>query len=171
MTTIYTIGYEGVDIDRFLATLNIAGVKTLADVRDVPLSRKKGFSKNVLRAHLAEAGIDYIHFRSLGDPKPGREAARRGDFDNFRKIFGAHIEGHEAQAALRDLARTARRSLTCMMCFERSPIHCHRSIVAEHLLTFSYTKFDLFVDRLDYYEQNPEKLPSNHTSEGLAAAE
>jgi hypothetical protein len=49
--TLYTIGYEGADVDRFLATLADAGVATVADVRAVALSRKKGFSKNQLRAH------------------------------------------------------------------------------------------------------------------------
>jgi uncharacterized protein (DUF488 family) len=46
MTTLYTIGYEGTDIDRFVATLKAVGVQLLADVRALPLSRKRGFSKN-----------------------------------------------------------------------------------------------------------------------------
>jgi uncharacterized protein (DUF488 family) len=34
----YTIGYEGARVDAFVATLQRAGVETLIDVRDVPLS-------------------------------------------------------------------------------------------------------------------------------------
>jgi uncharacterized protein (DUF488 family) len=45
MTQIYTIGYEGTDIERFVRTLKIVGVEQPVDVRAVPLSRKKGFSK------------------------------------------------------------------------------------------------------------------------------
>ena len=45
MTTVFTIGYEGTDIDRIVATLQAVGVKVLADVRAVAVSRKKGFSK------------------------------------------------------------------------------------------------------------------------------
>jgi hypothetical protein len=41
MTTLYTIGYEGTDIDRFVATLKAVGVHLLADVRALPLSRKR----------------------------------------------------------------------------------------------------------------------------------
>ena len=76
MTTVYTLGYEGTDIDKVVATLQAVGVKVLADVRAVALSRKKGFSKNALRTRLEAEGIAYVHLVELGDPKPGREAAR-----------------------------------------------------------------------------------------------
>jgi uncharacterized protein (DUF488 family) len=76
MTTVYTIGYEGTDIDKMLATLKAVGVDVLADVRAVALSRKKGFSKTALRTRLEAEGIAYAHFVELGDPKAGRGAAR-----------------------------------------------------------------------------------------------
>lgn len=60
MKTVYTIGYEGTDIERFVKTLTAVGVEAVADVRAVPLSRKKGFSKNSLREHLESAGIKYL---------------------------------------------------------------------------------------------------------------
>jgi len=171
MSTIYTIGYEGTDIERFVRTLKTVGVTTLADVRDLPLSRKRGFSKNALRNHLEIEGINYIHLKQLGDPKAGREAARRKDFAGFRRIFEHHISTAESNSALRDLSRIARGSRTCMMCFERNPIHCHRTIVAQRLAAFGYVAFDLFVDHLDSYEQHPDRLPSDHFSQSIAAAE
>jgi uncharacterized protein (DUF488 family) len=51
----------------------------LADVRAVPLSRRPGFSKNILGNGLREAGIDYINLKALGAPPEGREAARKHD--------------------------------------------------------------------------------------------
>ncbi len=78
MSVVYTIGYEGTDIDRFVATLKAVGVRRLADVRALALSRKKGFSKRSLAARLKAEGIDHIHLVGLGDPKTGREAARAG---------------------------------------------------------------------------------------------
>ncbi len=65
--TIFTIGYEGTDIDRFVATLVEVGIELLVDVRAVTVSRKKGFSKNGLRARLEAEGIQYVHLRGLGD--------------------------------------------------------------------------------------------------------
>ena len=66
MTTLYTIGYEGTDIDRFVATLKAVGVYLLADVRALPLSRKKGFSKNGLRVRIEREGMEYVHLGALG---------------------------------------------------------------------------------------------------------
>ena len=47
---IFTIGYEGATQDEVIAALQEAGVARVIDVRAVPLSRKPGFSKNVLAA-------------------------------------------------------------------------------------------------------------------------
>ncbi|MDN3712169.1 DUF488 domain-containing protein [Paracoccus cavernae] len=100
MSVVYTIGYESTDIDRFVRTLSLAGIQVLADVRAVTVSRKKGFSKTKLAERLNAEGIEYRHFRELGDPKPGREAARAGDFRKFREIYGAHFSRIESQTDL-----------------------------------------------------------------------
>ena len=72
---IFTIGYEGATQAEAIARLQKARVKRVIDVRAVPLSRRPGFSKNVLKAGLAEAGIDYVNLKGLGTPAEGREAA------------------------------------------------------------------------------------------------
>ncbi len=51
--TIATIGYEGSTIEDFVAALRHASINVLIDVRELPLSRKKGFSKNQLAGVLA----------------------------------------------------------------------------------------------------------------------
>jgi uncharacterized protein (DUF488 family) len=84
---LFTIGYERAAISDLIATLREVGVGALIDVRDLPVSRKRGFSKRALGQRLEEVGIRYIHLRDLGGPKPGREAARRGDFEQFERIF------------------------------------------------------------------------------------
>ena len=133
MKTVYTIGYEGADLAAFLFTLRLAGIETLVDVRDRPLSRKRGFSKSALGAALSTVGISYLHMPALGDPKPGREAARRGDYRLFREIFGRQMASAPAQEALAALEELARRKNICLLCFERDPRHCHRGIIADHL--------------------------------------
>lgn len=131
MTTLHTIGYERCSIEDFISTLTRAGISTLIDIRDVPISRKRGFSKRILAECLAERGIAYVHLRELGDPKPGREAARRGDIPGFQKIFRSHLAGEEAQDGLAVALKIAIGSASCLLCFEREPACCHRSIVAE----------------------------------------
>lgn len=128
-----TIGYEGASLEDFLKTLEAADVSLIADIRELPISRKRGFAKTRLSKALEERGIGYIHLRALGDPKSGREAARNGNFDLFREIFTKHLKTEEARIALTELQRIADSQLVCLLCYERDPKHCHRSIVAERI--------------------------------------
>lgn len=130
---IFTIGYEKSTIDEFVDRLADAEIEVLVDVRELPLSRKKGFSKNGLNAAVLKAGIDYLHVKALGDPKPGREAARAGNHALFVEIFTQHIDGENAQLALNELADTVKGKRVCLTCFERHHEGCHRKIVAERL--------------------------------------
>jgi hypothetical protein len=49
----------------------------------------------------------------------------------MRRIFGAHLAGLEAQAALAALADEAGRGTICLLCLEADPARCHRTLVAE----------------------------------------
>ena len=130
MTELATIGYEGSAIEDFIATLKLANIEILLDVREIPLSRKKGFSKNALALAVENAGLRYVHLRALGDPKPGREAARRGEYDLFKRIFTAHMETKPSQNALEEAIVLVGIARVCLLCFERDHACCHRSIVA-----------------------------------------
>lgn len=128
--TLYTIGYEGSDIGEFLDTLVACEVKQVLDIRDVPASRKPGFSKSSLMAALDARDIGYCHIKALGDPKPGRDAMRRGDYSAFVEIFTDHLASEPAQDALRIAIERASMHTSVLLCFERSPKECHRTIVA-----------------------------------------
>ncbi len=171
MSIIFTVGYEGTDIERFVQTLKAVGVRQLADLRAVAVSRKAGFSKKKLAARLAEEDIQYLHFVSLGDPKPGRDAARVYEFDRFKAIYDAHIKTDAAQTALRDLVDTVQTAPTCLLCFERDPETCHRTIVAHEVFEETgFRIFDLFADDPDRYVRNTAKLPRFHFGESVTAA-
>ncbi|KAA2238162.1 DUF488 domain-containing protein [Salinarimonas soli] len=143
--TIFTIGYEGADPERFAAALDHAGVAVLADVRAVALSRKRGFSKNALRANLLAGGMAYEHFVALGTPKAGREAARAGDAAGLRAVYETQLATPEAQDAFADLETLARQRPICLMCFERDPALCHRRMLAERLEGLGFRTVDLTV--------------------------
>jgi uncharacterized protein (DUF488 family) len=134
MKKLFTIGYEGCKPSDLFGMLRESGVKLLIDVRDVPISRKPGFSKTALADGLDGEGIAYLHLRGLGDPKPGRIAAREGRFSDFRKIFGAHLLTTAAQQALGDAVTAASKSIACLLCFEQDHINCHRCIVADSMV-------------------------------------
>jgi len=130
MNRLATIGYEGDTQAGVIGRLVGAGVKTLVDVRAVAASRRAGFSKTVLAASLAEAGIAYVHLRALGTPKPGRDAARAGRTAEMKEIFTAHMREPDAMAALLQAEAIARNSPSCLLCFEADHTRCHRAVLA-----------------------------------------
>jgi uncharacterized protein (DUF488 family) len=134
MRKIATIGYEQTSQDHVLGALENAGIDLLVDVRAVTASRRAGFAKRQLSAGLAEAGIDYLHLRGLGTPAAGREAVRRGQYQEMRRIYERQLETPEAQADLARLAALVEGGTRiCLLCYERRPEHCHRRIVTERL--------------------------------------
>lgn len=128
-----TIGYEGARPDDFVATLRLVDVQMVIDIRDRAQSRRPGFSKTALRDNLEEHGIGYVHLKELGDPKDGRDAARSGEMDKFRKIYAAVLETKQASDALNQIAELAKGMNVCLLCYERDHRECHRKIVADHL--------------------------------------
>lgn len=130
---ITTIGYEKANLSDFVRTLEFCEIDILVDIRDRAQSRRPGFSKSALAAAVGDAGIEYVHYKALGDPKEGRDAARSGNFDLFREIFLEVMETEAAQAAFTEVKELAKNYNICLMCYERDQKECHRKIVADQL--------------------------------------
>jgi len=127
--TIYTIGYEATTMEAFLAALTAAGIERVIDVRALPLSRRPGFSKNSLAATLKDAGIEYVHLKALGTPKPGRDAAKKGDWRTMEAVYAGQLHLPEAQAQAAQMRDLASEKRSALLCFERDPQHCHRTML------------------------------------------
>jgi uncharacterized protein (DUF488 family) len=133
-TTVYTSGYEQHATAESLAkALKHAGIERLVDVRQLPLSRRRGFSKTALAECLAKKQIEYVHVRELGNPKPYRDLYRSGRVNEGKRAYRKHLRGG-SQNALADLADALRETTTCLLCVEHSHEVCHRSVIVEALL-------------------------------------
>jgi uncharacterized protein (DUF488 family) len=127
--TLFTFGYEGHAIDGFIARLKKAGVTVVVDVRELPLSRKKGFSKTVFATMLTKAGIAYRHEPVLGCPKPIRNQYKSdGNWQRYEKAFNNYLATQATAVA--ELAKFSKISRACLVCFEADFNFCHRSLVA-----------------------------------------
>src|SRR5437667_1363444 len=115
---LFSIGYEKALLKDVLATLTEAGVATLLDVRDRPISRRPGFSKRQLAAAIEEAGMRYVHLAALGTPPEGRLAGRRREWDRFWAIVEEKLTRPEAELDLRRAADIARTAPACLLCYE-----------------------------------------------------
>ena len=129
MMRIFTIGYEATTVGEFIAALQDAGVKRVIDVRALPLSRRPGFSKTALRGALEESGIEYVHLRALGTPADGRAAARAGRHADLERIYAGQLELPEAIAQSAQMLALAREKASALLCMEREPAHCHRTLL------------------------------------------
>jgi uncharacterized protein (DUF488 family) len=128
-----TIGYERATQAAVIDCLKRAGVEVLVDVRAVASSRRAGFSKTLLAASLAEAGIDYVHLRGLGTPKAGRQAVRAGRLEEMHRIYEAHLAEPEALLQLGVAVDIVRERRAALLCYEADAAHCHRRVVAQRL--------------------------------------
>lgn len=126
--TLYTSGYQGLNIGQFIARLQAAGIETLVDIRATPYSRKPDFSKQALADHLEAVGIAYRHIPALGCPKPIRDAYG-GDHVHYEQHFKRYLATQ--QHAVEALTAFSQTTQACLLCFEADHRDCHRSLVAE----------------------------------------
>jgi uncharacterized protein (DUF488 family) len=131
--TLYTIGYEGINIDAFIECLRNNNIKVLADVRQSPHSRKPGFSQKKLKERADTSGIVYKHFQFLGCPVDIRDAySTSGDWNVYCKNYNLYLKKHPE--AIDEVLPYIRNFSCALMCFEADPNRCHRSLIAQVII-------------------------------------
>ncbi len=140
---IYTIGYEGVNKKSFMAWLVNHKIDIVADIRQRPQSRKKGFSKNGLRESLSENEIEYLGFPSLGVPKEMRDELKSsGNYKSFFKKYQESLTSKNQEInELFSKIKSGKR--IALLCFEHDPNKCHRIILAEQIRKLSKNGFEV----------------------------
>lgn len=130
----FTIGYEGVSLEKYLNKLIVNDVKLLVDVRKNSFSMKYGFSKSQLQNACEGIGIKFIHIPQLGIESHERKELNsltdyKNLFDNYKKTTLLENEFYLNQ--LKELCKEYGR--VAITCFEREVCMCHRGIVAKEL--------------------------------------
>lgn len=124
--TLFTLGYEGLAMEQFLATLAANGIERVIDIRELPLSRRRGFSKTPLREALEAAGIEYRHLREAGNPfRSEKDRIPRAE---LLARYRVHLNA--SRATVTAVAEAARDRCSALLCFEHDHRTCHRSILA-----------------------------------------
>lgn len=129
-TALYSVGYQGRTAEQLVATVRLAGVDVVLDVRLNPISRKPGLSKRQLAALLAEAGIEYLHEPLLGNPRDNRDGFRDEQPQAARSRFAQRLSD-VAHGALLELVHRARNMNVALLCYEADARHCHRQVICE----------------------------------------
>jgi len=137
MATIFSVGHGNRSSEALLELLSTSGIRRVVDVRAVPRSRRHPhFGYGPLGAALQAAGMEY---EWRGKPLGGlRRAANDSRHAGLRepafRAFATHMEGTAFRAAAAGLAAAAAQRNTCIMCAERDPAQCHRSLIADWLV-------------------------------------
>jgi uncharacterized protein (DUF488 family) len=134
---IYSVGHGNRSSAAFLELLSGAGVQRLVDVRAVPRSRRHPhFGYGPLGASLETEGIAYDwQGKVLGGLRRNDDDSRHPGLNEpaFR-AYASHMESATFRACAQALAHAALGGRTCMMCAERDPSQCHRSLIADWLV-------------------------------------
>lgn len=124
--TLFTIGHSTHPVEHFIALLKKHGVQTVCDVRSVPYSQHNPqFNRESLKKQLRAAGVSYVFL--------GREMGARSDnpacYIDGKVQYNCLVDEPIFQQGLRRLRKGIEGFRVALMCAERDPLTCHRTIL------------------------------------------
>ncbi len=148
MDELVTVGVYGYDAEHFFRALLDARVDTFCDIRRRRAVRghEYAFANSArLQARLAELGIRYLHLLDLAPSDALRKSQQAVDHDQHTprrqrtELSPAFVHGY-AETVLAGfdsqdfVARVGPNAHTvALLCVEREPAACHRSLLAQRL--------------------------------------
>jgi hypothetical protein len=155
--TVFTIGHSTHSAEAFINLLRAHGVSAVADVRSTPAStRIPQFNQQALHRTLKEAGVNYAFL--------GKELGGRPDdpscYVESRVEYAVLAKTAAFQVGLDRVVKGAERHRIALLCAEKDPLTCHRTIlVARHLVTRGLAVAHILDDgRLEQHEAALERL-------------
>ncbi|MBD3277588.1 MAG: DUF488 family protein [Candidatus Aegiribacteria sp.] len=142
--TLFTIGYEGRNIEEYLDLLKRNMVTLVIDVRRNPVSRKRGFSKNRMREALSSEGIEYMHFPQLGIESKKRKGLKsKSDYLELFSWYENEVLPNEHDALTEIISILNKYERVALTCYESDYTYCHRSSVSSKLTEIADQEPDL----------------------------
>lgn len=134
---IFTLGHSTRTEDEFLELLAAHGIGLVADVRTVPRSRRvPHFNRDHLETILPEHGISYCHLPRLGGLRhPRKDSPNQGWRNAGFRGFADYMQQDGFWEGIANLEALARERRVAILCAEAVPWRCHRSLIADALLT------------------------------------
>ena len=130
---VYTIGHSNHPAEVFLGLLLSHGIEKVVDVRSSPHSRyNPQFNRKTLQAALAEAAVGYAF---VGAELGGRPADP-SCYDDEGRVQYDRLAGTEAfKEGIQQVVRQAGECRVALMCSEKEPLDCHRTLLVARILT------------------------------------
>ncbi len=136
-STVWTIGHSTRPVDEFIGLLRAHQIDLLVDVRTVPRSRyNPQFNTDTLAQSLLDAELRYRHLPELGGlRKPQKNSINDGWRNASFRGYADYMQTEEFHRALEELMAYGRDKNTAIMCAEAVPWRCHRSLIADALVS------------------------------------
>ena len=126
---IFTMGYQGWQVDGFLNYIMQKGVRMVIDVRNNPVSRSYGFHKKTLSRLCTNVGVEYTHFPMLGiKPEMRTNLDSNSDYVHLFSLYEKMVDQNKEQLA--NVAALVEEKPSVLMCMESDFSICHRSRLA-----------------------------------------
>jgi uncharacterized protein (DUF488 family) len=128
---VFTIGHSNQSAEEFIALAKAHGVEAIADVRSAPYSRyNPQFDREALKESLRGAGMDYVYLgRELGARSEDAACYLKGKVQ-FERLAETEL----FREGLARVRHGAARYRVALMCAEKEPMECHRSILVARRL-------------------------------------
>jgi len=137
LLTVYSIGYEKRTIEELLSILKQHKITQVIDVRERAFSRVPAYRKAKLEKALQDSGIFYYNLNQLGAPSSLRKALNKGiNYNEFFHKYKEHLTLHYQEYEL--LKKVISTAPTVLLCYERDPEFCHRSVITSELKRDGY---------------------------------
>ena len=129
----FTIGHSNHSSGEFLALLEKHGVDEVVDVRSSPSSRYTShFNYDVLDRALEKSGVGYAF---MGGELGGRPTDRSFYDSDGRVLYDRMADTDPFDYGIRRLIRDADEHRIALMCSEKEPLDCHRTLLVARALT------------------------------------
>jgi len=164
--TIFTVGHSTLKLESFVELLHAYGVERLADIRNIPRSRRNPqFNADTLPAELTRQAIEYQPMPELGGLRHARKDSPNMGWrnDSFRG-YADYMQTPAFADAVEALVKAGRERRVAIMCAEAVPWRCHRSLVADALIVRGVP----VVEILSATDWRPHKLTDFAAVDGLS---
>jgi len=128
---LYTIGHSNLSLEEFIDILHRYDIQVIVDVRSHPYSRYlPHFSKKLLEQELIKHHIKYIFLGEQLGARPNNPDC----YVNGKVVYAKIAATLSFTQGIEQLLKLANSAKTAIMCAEKDPINCHRSIlICQHL--------------------------------------
>lgn len=127
----YTIGHSNHEWRDFVRLLTTHELSAIADVRSIPASRLPYFNREALRDSLPEVGVEYVF---LGNELGARRVEAECYVDDIA-VYEEVAKLPQFQQGIEEVLERASQRRVCLMCAEKEPLDCHRTILIARELT------------------------------------